>query len=115
MPRRRGGNEAGAWGTRTTAHGGRGMRLVTYLRGGGPARAGVLLQDARILDLAGAGQALGICLPSDLLAILDLGPYGLEQAAWVADRSGRVGLPTLPRAQARLMTPVPQPRKMIAV
>ncbi len=91
------------------------MRLVTYLRGGGPARAGVLLQDARILDLAGAGQALGICLPSDLLALLDLGPYGLEQAAWVADRSGRIGFPTLPRAQARLLAPVPRPRKVLAV
>jgi 2-keto-4-pentenoate hydratase/2-oxohepta-3-ene-1,7-dioic acid hydratase in catechol pathway len=91
------------------------MRLVTYLHTAGPARAGALLEDARVLDLAGAGQACGVSLPSNLLGLLDLGPSGLEEAAAVVEQARRLGLPALPLAEARLLAPLPRPRKVLAV
>ena len=91
------------------------MKLVTYLGPGGPARAGALVHDDRILDLAGAAHARGAELPSSVLALLDMGADGLDTAATVAAQADRDDLPTLPLDQVRLLAPLPRPRKILAI
>lgn len=72
------------------------MKLVTYLAAGGPARAGALLRDDRVLDLEGAAEACGARLPATVLDLLDLGANGMETAARVVAQAERGELPTLP-------------------
>ena len=91
------------------------MRLVTYLTAGGSARAGALVNETAVLDLAGAAQALGVWLPADVLGLLELGPSGLEQIGHVPEQATRLGVPAVPLTQAYLLAPIPRPRKLLAV
>jgi 2-keto-4-pentenoate hydratase/2-oxohepta-3-ene-1,7-dioic acid hydratase in catechol pathway len=91
------------------------MKLITYLAAGGPARAGALLRNDRVLDLEGAAQSCGMVLPPTVLDLLDLGANGLETAAKVVAEADRADLPTLPLAQVRLLAPLPRPRKVLAI
>jgi len=91
------------------------MKLVTYLGALGGARAGVLVEGDRVLDLSGAAAGLGLTAPSSVLDLLDLGSHGVELADLVIRRAQESGFPTISLDDVRLMAPLPRPRKVLAM
>ena len=64
------------------------MKLVTFQGGKGP-RAGVVLEDGRLLCLATAAARAGEGLDaSSMLAIIGAGPAALEAVSRLAARAG---------------------------
>jgi len=90
------------------------MRLVTYRAGAeSAARLGAIVGEL-VIDLQKLGAATGVPLPATMLDFIDMGP-----AAW-SDTSSHVKAliayplgTTLPLANARLLAPIPRPRKNI--
>jgi 2-keto-4-pentenoate hydratase/2-oxohepta-3-ene-1,7-dioic acid hydratase in catechol pathway len=82
------------------------MRLVTY-RQGGTSRAGVVSGD-RVIDLAQAGAALGLELPTDIVGLLELGAEGLARVGQLLAHSGDA-LPGVVLADADLGPVIPRP------
>ena len=91
------------------------MRLVTYrAHVEAAARLGAVV-DGLVVDVERLGAHAGVKLPAAMLDLIDLGP-----TAWaalktlLADRGGNwpVGA-ALPFANARLLAPIPRPRKNI--
>ncbi|MBI3946081.1 MAG: fumarylacetoacetate hydrolase family protein [Armatimonadetes bacterium] len=95
------------------------MKLVTFADGGSP-RPGALLGES-IVDLAAmAGRVAGLPAPEavkgDMVALLDAGPAGMETAARLVAAAERDPAGALvPRARARLLAPLPTPRKIVCI
>ncbi|MEO8721961.1 MAG: fumarylacetoacetate hydrolase family protein [Sphingobium sp.] len=91
------------------------MKLVTYRTSiEGEARLGVIVDNV-VLDIAKFGVAQAVQLPSTMLEFIDLGPAVVAQvSAMIAVASGAfpIGCAT-PLANARLLAPIPRPRKNI--
>lgn len=91
------------------------MKLVTYLTSNTGPRAGALHDGGKIVDVAAAGEACGMPLPSDVLGLLDLGDEGVRLAARATAHAAEPDLTVVPVTQARLLAPLPRPRKILAV
>ena len=91
------------------------MRLVTYRSTvEGEARLGALV-DNLVLDLARFGSVQGVPFPSTMLEFIDLGPQAVAIATKLIADCGElfpVGT-TIPAANAKLLAPIPRPRKNI--
>jgi len=75
---------------------------------------GALVGDT-ILDLARFGSSKGVDLPSSMLEFIDLGPAAVATVSALIDSCDRefvVGC-TLPLANAKLLAPIPRPRKNV--
>ena len=83
------------------------MRLVTFRTDGG-ARLGAVIGE-RVLDLAKAD------VPSDMLAFIDAGEPAWERARQAVQRAeaNGGGVELLPLRGARLLAPIPRPRKNV--
>lgn len=81
------------------------MKLATYAREG---RRGIgVVVDESIVELATAAPAL----PTDMLALLELGPDAITAAAEAARRGG----PRIPLSEVSLEAPIRRPPKILAV
>lgn len=96
------------------------MRLVTY-SAGGELRTGAMLDDVNILDL---NRATGATLPTSMIALLELGDEGMNQAraaldaATSAAKSGASATGVIVGRNlpgVRLEAPVPRPGKALAI
>ena len=91
------------------------MRLVTYRASvEAEARLGALVGDT-ILDLARFGSSKGVDLPSSMLEFIDLGPTAVATVSALIDGCNGefvVGC-TVPLANAKLLAPIPRPRKNV--
>lgn len=93
------------------------MRLVTYLpptlpqdgtsyARAGDGRAGALVEEDRVLDLAAAAEAAGEQLPSSMLGLIEAGPSAWQIARELVDEAPEGSL----IAEApRLLAPLPNP------
>ncbi|OYX35282.1 MAG: hypothetical protein B7Y99_03975 [Caulobacterales bacterium 32-69-10] len=89
------------------------MKLVTFQGGKGP-RAGVVLEDGRLLCLATAAQKAGEGLDaSSLLAIIGAGPAALETVRKLAARAGEFPEAVVTTAQVKLLAPIPRPARNV--
>jgi 2-keto-4-pentenoate hydratase/2-oxohepta-3-ene-1,7-dioic acid hydratase in catechol pathway len=91
------------------------MRLVTYrTTPAGQARLGAVAGD-RVVDLARLGSVAGVPLPDDMLAFIDLGPDAVIAATQLLkSHEGEWPVGTaIPFENARLLAPIPRPRKNI--
>ena len=91
------------------------MRLVTFSTGPGPARVGVALPGARVLDLSAAGRGAPV-----LRSMLDLIDGGAEALALARDlearavRGDQALTPHLrPLGEVKVHAPIPRPRKNV--
>jgi len=81
------------------------MKFISFRRGGGPAKVGVLFDD-RVVSLAGAGFA-------DIFAVLAGGALARAKVdTWVYQPAAE---DVLPLSSVKLMAPVPRPPKFICV
>lgn len=90
------------------------MRMVTYRLGQDAARLGVE-HDALIVDVARFGEAMGMELPSTMLEFIDLGVVArdmVRDALAECSPEDFVGC-SIPASNARLLAPIPRPRKNI--
>jgi 2-keto-4-pentenoate hydratase/2-oxohepta-3-ene-1,7-dioic acid hydratase in catechol pathway len=90
------------------------MRLVTYRLGQDEARVGVERGDI-IVDVEAFGEVYGLPLPSTMLELIDLGPVALRQldeALIDTDEGDLVGT-SFPFSNAKILAPIPRPRKNI--
>ncbi|MFW7344489.1 MAG: fumarylacetoacetate hydrolase family protein [Pigmentiphaga sp.] len=91
------------------------MRLVTYRTTvAEQARLGAVVGD-RVVDLARLGAVAGVPLPDDMLAFIDLGPDAVRSATELLKaHEGKWPVGTaIPAGNARLLAPIPRPRKNI--
>ncbi len=90
------------------------MKLVTYRRGEGRARAGALIEgETRIMDLAAAHEARhgrSFSGFDTLRAMIEAGPQALERAQDLLASPPQSA--QLPLDEARLLAPVPRPAQM---
>lgn len=90
------------------------MRLVTYRLGQGAARLGVETLDL-IVDVADFGEHCGLPFPATMLEFIDMGPAAVRQlriALETCEEASLVGC-SIPAGNARLLAPIPRPRKNI--
>jgi len=92
------------------------MKLVTFRARRGSVRAGALIDDETlVLDLQAAHRArYGRSSPSlaSVLAIIEGGEEALELARSLVEQRLRPAQAALPRAEAKLLAPIPQPPQM---
>ncbi|MBK0329643.1 fumarylacetoacetate hydrolase family protein [Rhodobacteraceae bacterium F11138] len=91
------------------------MKLVTYRDGAdGEGRLGVV-KDGMVIDVEYLGDAVGAVLPSTMLDLIDLGPdaqAAIERALAETDGARPAGVAVY-EDNARLLAPIPRPRKNI--
>ena len=85
------------------------MKLVTYQSNGSAAQLGALVGD-QVINLA---QASGGKLPSDMRSFLELGDAGLQAARDAVD--GNAAGATVALADVKLLAPIPNPSKVVAI
>ena len=91
------------------------MKLVTYRESiEAPARLGVIVDDL-VVDVEALGEIYGEELPDSMLGLIDAGRPGLEALAeCLEEAEGRFPSGTaIALANARLLAPIPRPRKNI--
>ena len=92
------------------------MKLVTFRARRGSARAGALIDDGMlVLDVQAAHRArYGRSSPSlaSVLAIIEGGDEALELARSLVEQRHRPAQAAMPRAEVRLLAPIPQPPQM---
>src|SRR4051794_10255800 len=89
------------------------MKLATFSNEQGAAAIGAVdTERGAILDLAAAARASGGAEPAfrDMLALIDAGPDGLEQARALAAKWPQAA--SRPLAGTKLLSPLPEPRQM---
>ncbi len=86
------------------------MKLITFEAGLGP-RLGVLTAGHQVVDLAEASQG---SLPNTMLPLLERGQAGLEMAQAALEKAV-VASQVMPLGAVKLLAPVPNPSKIIAV
>ena len=91
------------------------MKLVTYREGAdGEGRLGVVT-DGLIVDVEYLGEAVGEALPATMLDLIDLGPDATAAIARALEETDGVrpaGI-AIYEENARLLAPIPRPRKNI--
>ena len=90
------------------------MRLVTYRLNQSEARVGVERGEI-IVDVEAFGEVCGLDLPSTMLELIDLGPVAiraLQADLDSAEEADLVGV-SFPASNAKLLAPIPRPRKNI--
>lgn len=97
--------------------GGFGLRLVTFANDEkGPSRVGVVLDDYRLVDIAGEGRHQKLKLvfdPTSMLSLIASGDIGLQQVIGITEAATKAKR-TLANVNAvRLFSPIPQPRANI--
>ncbi len=86
------------------------MRLVTFTRGDGRERVGVLVDGGRrVLDAAAVWPGG----PASMVELLAAGPDALDRLRAAATRPGPAA--TWPVADVRLLAPVPRPGKVLCI
>ena len=91
------------------------MKLVTYRESiEAPARLGVIVDDL-VVDVEALGEIYGEELPDSMLGLIDAGRPGLQALAdCLEEAEGRFPSGTaIALANARLLAPIPRPRKNI--
>jgi 2-keto-4-pentenoate hydratase/2-oxohepta-3-ene-1,7-dioic acid hydratase in catechol pathway len=89
------------------------MKLVTFQGGRGP-RAGVVLEDGRLLCLATAAAKAGETFDaSSVLAIVQAGPAVLETIKALAARSQDFAEGIVTTEQVKLLAPIPRPARNV--
>jgi 2-keto-4-pentenoate hydratase/2-oxohepta-3-ene-1,7-dioic acid hydratase in catechol pathway len=89
------------------------MKLVTFEGSKGP-RAGVRLDDGRLLCLATAAEKTGAALDAaSVLAIVQGGPAALEAVKALAARAGEVPEAVVAADKVRLLAPIPRPPRNV--
>jgi 2-keto-4-pentenoate hydratase/2-oxohepta-3-ene-1,7-dioic acid hydratase in catechol pathway len=89
------------------------MKLVTFEGPKGP-RAGVRLDDGRLLCLATAAQKTGVRMDaSSVLAVVQAGPGALEAVKALAARAGEVPEAVVAADKVRLAAPIPRPPRNV--
>ena len=90
------------------------MRLVTYRLEQDEARVGVERGNI-IIDIEAFGEACGLPLPSTMLELIDLGPVALRAIAAELDIAddGDLVATSFPASNAKILAPIPRPRKNI--
>jgi 2-keto-4-pentenoate hydratase/2-oxohepta-3-ene-1,7-dioic acid hydratase in catechol pathway len=84
------------------------MKLVTYKPAGAGAQLGLLL-DGKVVNLA---EASGGRLPNDMRSFLEMGAPALESAQQIAGKGGAEGVPL---GTVKLLAPISNPSKLIAI
>ena len=84
------------------------MKLVTYKPKGAGAQLGVLV-DGKIVNLA---EASGGRLPNDMRSFIEQGESALQLAQEIADKGGADGVPL---GDVKIMAPISNPSKLIAI
>ena len=90
------------------------MKLATF-KSGGQEKIGIVhTGDTLLFDLAAAANGSGSANPAfaSMLALIDAGDAGLEQAAKVFDKHGKDENLSIKTATAEVLAPVPEPRQM---
>ena len=90
------------------------MKLVTYLAPGASPRVGAVVGEM-VYDVAGAAQASGTSLPSEMVALLTLGDDGLAIAQRVVNNAVARNWPGHALGSVRLLAPIPRPPKLLAL
>lgn len=90
------------------------MKLLTFRDEKRGPRVGVCIED-RVYDLQDAAKAIGIALPSEMVALLALGSEGMAQATRVVAHLGRAGLTGQALARVELLAPILRPPKILAL
>ena len=90
------------------------MRLITYRKGSGRARLGVVVGDL-VVDVERLGNAHGINLPDDMLLLIDAAPTALPVLRELIDRSAnRLAVGSASAIEdVRILAPIVRLRKNI--
>jgi 2-keto-4-pentenoate hydratase/2-oxohepta-3-ene-1,7-dioic acid hydratase in catechol pathway len=93
------------------------MKLVTFARPDGSQRLGTVIGPAgaeRVLDLRASAERAGEPAEAfaSMLALIDVGPAGLDRARRLAERSGETEGLAQPLQATRLLAPIPAPPQM---
>jgi 2-keto-4-pentenoate hydratase/2-oxohepta-3-ene-1,7-dioic acid hydratase in catechol pathway len=83
-------------------------KLVTFADTTEGARLGAVLNDGRVLDLAAAGAPA-----ADMLALIEAGPDALAAVRKLAADPPGAGAAVLDAGAARLLAPIPRPRRSV--
>ncbi|HXF62522.1 MAG TPA: fumarylacetoacetate hydrolase family protein [Caldilineaceae bacterium] len=86
------------------------MKLVTYQPAGAGPQLGVLVANEMVVNLH---LASGGRLPNDMRAFLELGEPALELARAIAAQGAGPG--AVPLASVKLLAPIPNPSKVVAI
>jgi 2-keto-4-pentenoate hydratase/2-oxohepta-3-ene-1,7-dioic acid hydratase in catechol pathway len=84
------------------------MKLVSYKPAGAGAQLGVVV-DGRVVNLA---EASGGVLPNDMRSFIEQGDSALKLAQEIASKGGANGVPL---ADVKLLAPISNPSKLIAI
>jgi 2-keto-4-pentenoate hydratase/2-oxohepta-3-ene-1,7-dioic acid hydratase in catechol pathway len=92
------------------------MKLVTFERAGARRIGAILPEAGAVVDLQAGAILRGAEQPylTDMLALIDAGPGGLDAASGILDwvKHRRPAEAWLPAGSVRLLAPVPEPRQM---
>jgi len=88
------------------------MKLVTFMTQEKGPTVGVLTEGG-LYDLSVISHAQGKPLPSDMLALLNLGESGLAIAGEVVEFATAQGWPSVPMSETTLLAPIPRPPKVL--
>lgn len=87
------------------------MKLVTFVHPSSEQRLGVLLSEARVLDLTAASGGSPELV--SMLSLIEAGATGLEMATAVASRAEHRSAEMHPLGEIRLLAPIPRPHKNV--
>lgn len=90
------------------------MKLLTYADQVRGARVGVCVDDM-VYDLQDAAAKGGKDLPSEMVALLGLGPVGLRSAEKAVAKVREAGIPGAPLAGVKVLAPILRPPKILAL
>ena len=90
------------------------MKFATFMNKGQDKVGIVHDADRQIFDLAAASERQGQANPAfaSLLALIDAGPRGLDQAAALFDKYGADSVLSMAVKDAEILAPLPEPRQM---
>lgn len=90
------------------------MKLVTFSTPTTGPRVGIYADD-QVWDLQTAAASLGIALPAEMVALLQLGPDGIQTALQVEAHLKQARRPGTPADAVKIMAPILRPPKILAL